>query len=92
MELNPDKNYNQCPCCDYFTIAEMAGFEICPVCFWEDDGQDLKELDKNSGPNHITLREGRTNFKKFKVSDPRYLRDVISQSDREQYLYLRREV
>lgn len=28
--------YN-CLCCGYKTIEERAEFEICPVCFWEDD-------------------------------------------------------
>ena len=28
-----------CPCCGYFTLdAEPVGtFEVCPVCYWEDD-------------------------------------------------------
>ena len=45
---------HQCPCCDYYTLRGRAGFEVCPVCYWEDDGQDLGELDVVSGPNHIT--------------------------------------
>ena len=27
-----------CPCCLYQTIKERGQYEICPVCFWEDDG------------------------------------------------------
>nr|WP_282707098.1 CPCC family cysteine-rich protein [Nonomuraea coxensis] len=27
-----------CPCCRYVTLGERGGFEICPVCLWEDDG------------------------------------------------------
>lgn len=35
-----------CPCCRYLTLTERAGFEICPVCFREDDGQnELSELE-----------------------------------------------
>src|SRR5579885_3179586 len=29
-----------CPCCGYKTLDERGGYDICPVCFWEDDGQD----------------------------------------------------
>ncbi|MFG1660373.1 CPCC family cysteine-rich protein [Micromonospora chersina] len=28
-----------CPCCGYLTLDERGGSEICPVCFWEDDGR-----------------------------------------------------
>src|SRR3954453_21693047 len=50
----------QCPCCDYFTLEERRAWDICPVCYWEDDGHDLGDLDKPSGCNHgLTLRQGR---------------------------------
>lgn len=26
-----------CPCCGYLTLVERGGYDICPVCFWEDD-------------------------------------------------------
>ena len=55
----------QCPCCDYFSLDERGGYDICRICFWEDSGQDLDELDEHSGPNHQTLREARANFRAF---------------------------
>ncbi len=27
----------KCLCCGYRTIKERGIFEICPICFWEDD-------------------------------------------------------
>jgi hypothetical protein len=30
----------RCPCCGFRTLNERGGYDICPVCFWEDDGQD----------------------------------------------------
>lgn len=27
----------KCPCCGYYTLDERGGYDICPVCFWEDD-------------------------------------------------------
>lgn len=27
----------RCPCCGFFTLDERGGYDICPVCFWEDD-------------------------------------------------------
>ncbi len=53
-----------CPCCDYRTIERYGSCEICPVCDWEDD-YVLPEnggLDQESGPNNMTLREGRKKF------------------------------
>jgi len=26
-----------CPCCGYLTLPERGAYDICPVCFWEDD-------------------------------------------------------
>jgi hypothetical protein len=48
-----------CPCCGYRTLRERGAYEICRVCFWEDDG--TTELERVSGPNHMTLREARLN-------------------------------
>ncbi len=58
-----------CPCCGYPMLSERVAFEICLLCWWEDDGSDDAgeharpgDLDRPSGPNHITLREARENF------------------------------
>ena len=58
-----------CPCCGHATLTERGGYEICPVCFWEDDGQDNDEADRwRGGPNRVSLREGRVNFLRFGAS------------------------
>lgn len=49
-----------CPCCRYRTLRRGGEFEICKVCFWEDDGTG--SLDVRSAPNRMTLREARSNF------------------------------
>lgn len=49
-----------CPCCGYLTIEERGNFEICKVCFWEDDGSDAAA--RFSGPNRMTLQEARESF------------------------------
>ncbi len=60
--------YYTCPCCGYPMLSERVAFEICLLCWWEDDGLDDDEqgypgdLDRVSGPNHMTLREARMNF------------------------------
>ncbi|MEU0508754.1 CPCC family cysteine-rich protein [Amycolatopsis sp. NPDC006125] len=56
-----------CPCCGYLTLRERGVFEICPVCFWEDDGQDVHDADEvRGGPNgRLSLTRARRNFGTF---------------------------
>ena len=59
-----------CPCCGYATLEDIAGYDICRICFWEDDGQDDPEENINrGGPNKISLQKGRENFLLYGVSD-----------------------
>ena len=56
-----------CPCCFMPTLDERASYDICPICFWEDDGQDSEDADIiRGGPNHgYSLSEARSNFAKY---------------------------
>ncbi len=41
-----------CPCCQLPTLTERGVYDICPVCWWEDDGQDNADADLvRGGPN-----------------------------------------
>lgn len=71
-----------CPCCGYPTLLKRNDYEICELCYWEDDGQDEQEADAVwGGPNqHYSLRDGQENFNKYwslydPESDPRAWRD-----------------
>ena len=77
----------QCPCCDYITLPERGSFLICPICFWEDDPFIADELHVHSGPNHITLREGRANFKEFGACRSAMKKHVLSEEERLQFEY-----
>jgi Cysteine-rich CPCC len=62
--MNP--RYVSCPCCGFWALTERNAFEICPVCFWEDDGQDDWDADDTKGgPNSSSLTEARRNFRAF---------------------------
>ncbi|MGJ4881685.1 MULTISPECIES: CPCC family cysteine-rich protein [unclassified Bradyrhizobium] len=52
-------------------MGERGGFEICPVCYWEDDGQDDHDADLvRGGPNGaLSLTEARANFKTLGASE-----------------------
>jgi len=63
-----------CPCCGYWTLAERGGFDICKVCYWEDDGQDDHDADTvRGGPNgSLSLTQARFNFKEFGACERRF--------------------
>lgn len=61
-----------CPCCFMPTLTRRGSYEICAICFWEDDGQDNEDADVYlGGPNHgLTLTEARHNFDRFRTMYP----------------------
>ncbi len=67
-----------CPCCGYLTLGERGGFEICDVCFWEDDGQDDPDAEiVRGGPNgHLSLSDARRNFDLIGACEERHIYDV----------------
>ena len=72
------KNKYACPCCGYLTLEESppGTFDICPVCFWEDDDYQLRNPIKSGGANHISLNNAKTNFKSFGAIDGHALKFV----------------
>jgi hypothetical protein len=81
---------HQCPVCDYFTLPKRGQYEICPICFWEDDGLDLDRPDVISGPNHLTLREARTNFQEIGACDGNARPHVVDEASRRRFRRTRR--
>mgnify|MGYP003732721989 FL=1 len=51
-------------------------FEICPVCFWEDDGVQYEDPDYEGGANGISLNKARENYKKIGAISEKYLENV----------------
>jgi hypothetical protein len=62
-----------CPCCGRKALGERGTYEICGVCWWEDDGQDNPTASQAlGGPNgSVSLVEGRVNFLKYGIFDPK---------------------
>jgi len=73
-----DGSLYRCPCCGCRTLGERAGYEICQVCFWEDDGQDSHDADEvRGGPNgSLSLTQARESYRKCGASDARHLPSV----------------
>jgi len=63
----------KCPCCDYYTLLEPRVDDICPVCFWHDDGEKLSDLDYPRGPNSVSLSQGRKNYIDFGACEEKVL-------------------
>jgi hypothetical protein len=74
-----------CPCCDFRTLREDLGSQICPVCFWEDDGRrDIDPAAHRGGPhNLVTLHDARFNFSELGASDLLWIGEVRSPTPNE---------
>jgi len=59
-----------CLCCGFKTLTEqpLGSFEICPVCFWEDDAAQASNSSLAGGANKVSLSEARKNFLSFGAS------------------------
>ena len=68
----------ECPCCGYLTLSSKAPgtFEICPVCFWEDDNVQYENTDYSGGANVVSLFEAKNNFKKIGAISEEFLKEV----------------
>src|SRR5262245_51386512 len=52
-----------CPACGYLTIENPADWDICPICFWEDDVFYTPGEDRTSSANRgMAISEAQANF------------------------------
>ncbi|PNG17910.1 CPCC family cysteine-rich protein [Streptomyces cahuitamycinicus] len=55
-----------CPCCGHRTPGELWAYEICPVCYWEEDPFQLRHPTAGTGPNHgLNLIEAQANYRRL---------------------------
>jgi hypothetical protein len=72
--LVPEKRF-RCPCCGYRTLEVPAALALCPVCWWEDDGQE----DEDAGDVRLTvngqlsLSQARAFYSSCGAAHPRFL-------------------
>ncbi len=91
IEGEPVK-FEACPCCGRRTIEERGHYDICRICWWEDDGQDNSDADIiMGGPNYeISLTQGRYNFLIHGIYDPKR-EDLIKLQEEKGKYVLERE-
>ncbi len=63
----PEGYCRACPCCGYHTLGDLCpgSYEICPVCFWEDDLTQFENPELSGGANRVSLAEAKRNFAEF---------------------------
>ena len=68
----------RCPCCGYKTLEAPDALGLCPVCWWEDDGQedeDAAEV-RLTVNGSLSLNEARAHYADCGAADPRFLQFV----------------
>jgi hypothetical protein len=80
----PDPQLQACACCSYKTLTRRGHYDICPVCFWEDDGGN--DPSRYSSPNHMTLEDARRNFVHYGACSPEHVRDVDPEGRRKYHM------
>jgi hypothetical protein len=80
------KSHFTCPCCGYGTLSEQppGTYEICPICFWEDDGVQFHDPDYEGGANKPSLRQAQKNFAAFGACDRAALPHVRRPTEHDQ--------
>jgi len=74
----PEKKH-KCPCCGYYTIDLDHGYpcyDICPVCFWEDDPEQRADETMAESANKVSLLEARKNYQEFGACETHVLKFV----------------
>ena len=65
----------RCPCCGFKTLETTDALALCPVCWWEDDGQedeDAAEV-RLTVNGQLSLDEARGHYRSCGAAHPRFL-------------------
>ena len=76
----------RCPCCGFRTLETAGAMALCPVCWWEDDGQedgDASEV-RLTVNGQLSLSEAREHYAHCGASHPRFLAFVRQPTAHEQ--------
>jgi hypothetical protein len=76
MKDNMSKKF-PCPCCGYLTLNEGPGqYDVCPICYWEDDLSQLRFPTMGGGANKPSLLEAQIKFAETGAIEERFLPHV----------------
>jgi len=71
---------HSCPCCGYFVFVGRGDYEICPICFWEDDFIQLQYPFSDGGANKVSLAVAQINYIQFAACEFDMVKHVRSAS------------
>jgi hypothetical protein len=86
MAVNVNKfGRYQCPCCGYYTFwqAPTGAYDICSVCYWEDDPLQGADPTYAGGANSVSLHQAQQFFRELGTSDPDCI-SVVRKPNREE--------
>jgi hypothetical protein len=68
----------RCPCCGHRTLDEPSTLALCPVCWWEDDGQEDEDASeaRHTVNGELSLSDARLHYSECGASHPRFLHYV----------------
>jgi len=69
-------NHFPCPCCGHVVFEESLCWEICPICFWEDDPVQVADPWFEGGANKPSLIQAQQNYKSFGAMERRFTSNV----------------
>ncbi|NIF43775.1 hypothetical protein F3J14_23415 [Burkholderia sp. Tr-862] len=74
-----------CECCGHRTLRDLCpgSYEVCPVCFWEDDLIQTRDPHFVGGANRPSLLEARRNYEMIGACEERALPHVRRPADDE---------
>jgi hypothetical protein len=76
VQRGPDHGPFACPCCACLTLPIRGQYELCPVCFWEDDHDVDVVRGTPAGP--LSLTQARANYAALGACDRAFLPQVRS--------------
>jgi hypothetical protein len=75
-----------CPCCGYKTLERepLGTYDLCPICFWEDDAVQFDDPDYEGGANEVSLRQAQKNFAEFGACERGALSQVRNPNEKDE--------
>ncbi len=84
--MTPKNNKFFCPCCGYNTLAEKPSgtYQVCEICFWEDDPIQFEDWNYEGGANKVSLIQGQMNFENFGACEKSMIKNTRKPNQKDQ--------